>query len=618
MLRRSSLIPLPFIIATVAQAQDRAGPVTLDPIVVSATRTPIDAAKAGSSVEVIRKRDLDRRPELTFAGSLDRVPGVAIAERSVAGSSSEVSVRGFSSQDLLVRVDGIELTDPSELRTQADLGQFLLRDASRIEVLKGPQSALYGGEAVGGVIDIATGADRGTGALRSGFAEAGSYGTFAGGLGYSYGAEDWDLAISAQALRTDGFSAADENDGNTEDDGYDNVTVSATGSVDLGETLTLGGALRYFDRTTEFDGRGPRDEADAQNPDASFFAASELLAGRAFARFDLAEGRIGNELSVQVLDSQLSFVDPELTRIDGGRVKLEYLGTMAAVGSLDLLFGADWTRERIETDEIDADSEISGGFAQAILRPDDLLTLTLAGRVDHHSEFGTYATWRATAARALGAGTVLRAAVGTGFRAPSNRELFTPPSPSFGPVGNPDLDPEETLGWEAGIDQSFVGGAVRASATVFETRTDERIDFAFGEGYVQVPGETVRRGVELGVTASVSAQIDLSADYTYLDAQDPDGVPLDFVPRHDFGLGIDFRPGKRTDLALSANYVSGTVDGDVTLGDHVLVDATVSYEVALGTELYLRGVNLLDKEYQRVDGYGTSDRAAFAGVRSRF
>jgi vitamin B12 transporter len=610
MLRPSLLAALVF--ATVARAQD--APVMLDPIVVSATRTPLDAARTGSSISVITGAEIDRLPAPTIADALDWAPGIAFGRRGPTGASSEFSLRGFSQEDVVVRIDGIEIADPGEIRTQADLGQFLAWNVDRIEVLKGPQGALYGGEAVGGVIDITTRRGRMNGTSVTGFAEAGAYGTVRGGVGYAAGAEAWDFSLDAQAIRTDGFSAADEALGYSEADGYDNLSLSVGGSADIG-VFTLGGSLRYLDRSTEIDAIAGGVPVDAEG----FTAASRVLAGRAYLQFDLAAGRATNEVSVQYLDSTREFQEAVATRYDGERIKFEYLGTWDATSAVDLVYGGDWTREDVSTSEaLDADSTIGGLFIQGILTTSDRLTFTAAARYDEHSEFGGLPTWRATGAFEAAPETVLRAAVGTGFRAPSNRELFTPPDPLFGPVGNPDLEPEEATGWEVGIDQALPVGGAEFSATIFQSDTDELIQFAFGGGYQQIPGTSRRSGVELSIAANLTPRLDLTAQYTHLDATDAEGERLEFVPRNDAGLSFDYRATDRLGLAIAGTFADGIRDSGEALDSYVVVDAAARYRLGEGAEAYLRVENLLDEQYQTVEGFGTSDRAFYAGIRTAY
>ena len=586
-----------------------------DPVVVSATRTPIEAAKTGSSISVITLQDLEDNPQNTVAEAIENVPGVAVAPRGPLGSSTEISVRGFDQSDILVRFDGIELADPGELRVQADLGQILLGDVNRIEVLRGAQSALYGGEAIGGVIDITSGAGRGTGQTLKLFGEGGSYYTAVGGATVGFGELDWDLSATAQGARSAGFSAADEDDGATEKDGYDNITLSAVGSVDVTEAVTLGGALRYVDRETQIDriSRGVPVDADGRTAESEFYAA------RGFTRVGLFEGQLMNEFSAQFLSSTREFKEATDSKFEGDRLKLEYLGSWDVTEGIDFVLGGDWTDEDVETsDGVDENTQIAGGFLQMVFEPTSYLTFTGAGRYDRHSEFGGEPTWRGTAAVQPLQSTVVRGAVATGFRAPSNRELFSPDDPFFGPVGNPNLQPERSFTWEIGVDQSFFSDRARVSATYFQSRTEDLIAFRFGEGFVQIEGDTERRGVELGLAALLFDNLDVNVTYTYLNAEEPNGDQLEFAPRHDVTAKVVWRPFERVTLTGTGTYLGEVRDSGEDLDPFFVLNAVAAYEVVDDVSLYVRVDNILDENYQRVDGFGTSDLAAYAGFRAQF
>ncbi|MEM8819909.1 MAG: TonB-dependent receptor [Pseudomonadota bacterium] len=597
-----------------AFAQDETAAVTLPEIVVIApNRTPIEAARTGQSVTVLTAEDLAREPAPTLDRTLERVPGFAIANRGVPGSATEVSVRGFVAEDILLRIDGIEFADPGELRTQPDLGQILTGDAQRIEAVRGAQSALYGGEAAGGVIDIRTSRARGSGIGAEGFLEGGSFATFQGAASAGVGFEDWDFGVSAQGFRTSGFSAASTG---TEDDGSRNITVAATGSFDATEDLTLGAAFRFYDRETDIDRVSRGNVIDAIGDTA----ASRIIAGRAYARLKSFDDRLVNEISVQQFDSRREFEQEVAgdSLFEGARTKVEYLGTFEATDQISLLAGADWTREAVDTDDpLSASSTITGGFGQAVITPIDAVTLTGALRYDSHSDFGGFLTWRVTAAWEARPGTVLRGAVGTAFRAPSNRELFSPEGP-FGPVGNPDLEPEESIAWEVGIDQSFFDGRLVASGTYFESRTDELIEFVFGTGFDQVEGTSERRGAEIGLTGRLDGIGEAVLSYTYLDAEDPDGAPLNFAPRHDLTAAVFVEPIDRLTLGVRASYLMGVFDDDVELDPFLKLDLDAAYRITDQLETYVRVENLLDQAYERVDGFETAGVSAFAGFRLKY
>jgi vitamin B12 transporter len=597
-------------------------PLVLPDIVVTApTRTPLEAARTGTSVAIVDETELQTNPAPALDRALERLPGVSVATRGGPGASAVLSVRGFEQEDLLIRADGIELVDPSELQVRADPAQVLTGDIRRIEVLKGAQSALYGGEAAGGVIDIDTSVARGEGRRVRLFAEGGSFDTARGGASFGMGAERWDVGVSAQGLRSGGISAAPDG---TEDDGARNLTLSGVGSADLADWVTVGGALRYIDRETEIDGTRRRDIVGDE-------ARSDLLAGRAFLRLYGLRDRLTAEFSAQQLFTNRDFDQArEDTRNEGERTKLEWLSTFAAAPGLDLLVGADWTREETQSDVIDGsgrmvgptlDAEIAGAFAQAIVTPLETLTLTAALRHDDHDAFGGFTTGRVTAAWEAMPGTVLRGAYGTGFRAPSVQELF---DPAF---GNPDLDPEETLSWEVGVDQRLLAGRAQLSATYFRSRTEDEISFVstsffpvLAGAYQQIAGQTEREGVEVSGRLLASETVELSASYTYLQAERPDGLRVDNAPRHDAAASATWRATDRLTVGALAVYTSGEVDSNATveLDSALVVDVTAAYAVDDGVEIYGRVSNLFDEAYRRQADFAQPGVGAFVGLRATF
>lgn len=600
-----------------AAAQESA--IDLDPVVVTATRTPLERARTGSSVTVLTAEDIAANPAPTLNETLDLVPGVSVATRGGPGTVASVSVRGSGLANLSLRVDGIEFSDPSQPQVQGDFGLLLPGDAQTVEVLKGPQSALYGGEAVGGVIEVTTSRARGSGFETRAFAEAGSFRTVSAGASVGAGMERWDAAISAQGFDTDGFSAAAAG---TEDDGARIANLGAAGSVDLADWLTVGGAMRLIRSEVDFDGFPPPafTLADEDN-----LAETDVLAGRVFLRAAALDGRLTQGVSLQALRSERDSTTPTFASFfDGDRVKAEYLATYRVTREVDVIAGADWTREEItfgdtfSAADTDADSEIAGAFAQVVASPAEDVTLTAALRHDEHSAFGGYPTWRLTAAWEAMAGTVMRGAVGAGFRAPSNYELFAPPFAPGSPLGNPDLQPEETVGWEIGVDQTLADGRARFSATYFESRTDDLIEYDPALGYVQSGGESRSRGVETELLARVTDAADLVASYTYIDSEGPDMRRLQFVPRHDVGARLTVRPLDRLRIGVSVNALDGVREGPEDLDGFVLLGLSAGYALTDAVEATLRVENATDADYERVRGYGTAGLSAFAGLRARF
>jgi vitamin B12 transporter len=232
-----------------------AQPILLDDIVVSANRTPTEAARTGSQVSVLTAPDLAATGTTFVSDALSRLPGFHFQQSGGPGQQSGFALRGVPQGYVRVIIDGIEVSDPSAPgAVTASLSGLTIADVDRIEVLRGSQSALYGGQAVGGVISITT-----TRATRDGYAvsartEAGSYGTATGALSLTNRGARGDFALTLQGYRTDGFSAADENEGNTEDDGYTSSRLSASGNFYASDTLRLFGSAFVQDEDGDYDG----------------------------------------------------------------------------------------------------------------------------------------------------------------------------------------------------------------------------------------------------------------------------------------------------------------------------------------------------------------------------
>ena len=186
----------------------------------------------------------------------------------------------------------------------------------------------------------------------------------------------------------------------------------------------------------------------------------------------------------------------------------------------------------------------------------------------------------------------------------------------MGPSGNASLQPEESVSWDVGIDQQLFDGQLQLSATYFSLNTDNLIDFVFGSGYVTVPGTTRRSGVEISAQAQLADWISTSATYTYTDARKQNGDRLVRAPRHIVTLGLDVQPIDKLSFVTTAKIVKDTVDvSGVRLDDYVLLNSKLSYELTEQFSAYVRGENLLDKEYQTINGFGTSDRAVYVGLQ---
>ncbi|PWE33264.1 TonB-dependent receptor [Maritimibacter sp. 55A14] len=603
------------LVPAVALAQD---PFTLDEIVFAANLDATEAARTGASFSIITREELEKAGKTRVADVLDGMSGISVASDGGLGAATNVRVRGLSGQRYLgVRIDGIDVTDPSLGQTGFDFGRLTTAGIGRVEVIKGSQSALYGSEAIAGVIDISTNRATENGTVTSVEAEGGSYDTLRGSLNVSTLADRGEMALTLSRVQTNGFSAADENQGNTEDDGFEATRLSFTGAYDLTDTLRVGASGFYEDSEVEFDEFGGDGTPDEETE-------GETWGLRGFA--DLTTGAVTHTFAASYFENDRHTTGTTAfgttnSRFVGDRVELSYKGLADLGESLKLVFGGDWTDEGFDTSTNTGSQITRAVFAQALLAATDTLDLSVAARLDDHSGFGSRVTGRASAAWRPAEGWVLRAVAGTGFRAPSLFERFD------SQFGNPGLKEETSVSYELGVERHFDNGG-NVKLTAFYTEIDDLIEFVtlttfpnpFTGQFRQVPGTTETSGVELSGRLPIGERIALFGNYTYTEAETAAGPRLLRVPRHDLLLGAEADVTDRLAGRVTVQYVADLLDigTPAELPDYTVVDASLTYAVTDEAEVYFRIENLFDEEYQVVRGFGTSDRAFYAGVRASF
>lgn len=566
-----------------------------------------ELARSGVTVEVVTKEDLEQSGETLLANHLARLPGVSVSSNGGIGGLTYMRIRGLSSRYVGVYIDGIDVTDTSAPQIQYDFGTLTTGGISRIEVLKGSQSALYGSEAIGGVVNITTNRATEEGLSQSVEAEYGSYDTRKLGYNLSYLGTRGSFASSLSYIKTDGYSAADEDDGNDEADGHEATRLSFSGDYALTDTVTLGGAAFWEKSSHDYDEFGPMDGVTHDEK-----VEGEQYGARAFARVET--GGVSHEFSAQVFETdRTDTYEGSDTDYLGQRRGLGYEG-QTELGAATLTFGADYMREEFEVLSAWGDSEgdyaTFGIWAQADWHLNDKLELVTALRHDDHSEFGGKTTGRISLAYLPNPDLTLRASVGTGFRAPSPYELYSTGS------GNPVLEPETSVSYELGVEQRFSAGYL--GAALFRTDITDLIDYNY-PNYVQIDGTSWTQGVELTGGVNLSEALSLAAAYTWTDSEDAQtGDRLSRVPLHDLSLSLDADVTDAFRAGLTVQHVSGLEDADETLDDYTVANMNLRYALTDQAELYLRVENLFDEDYQVVKGYGTSDRAAYFGVRASF
>jgi vitamin B12 transporter len=591
------------------QAQT-AGPDALAEVVVTATRIPAIVADTPGA-RVIDKATIEQRGAVFASDILADVPGLSVTRSGPFGGVAQIRMRGATPGKTLVLVDGAPVNDAAEPNGAYDFSGFDLGDIERIEVLSGPQSSLWGSDAIGGVIAFTTREIEG---LRA-EAEAGGFDTLRGRLAGGLANETWALGGYVSRFATDGVSLADAADGNPEADGFDNTTVGVRGRYAVSPSVKIDGSARWSRSEADLDNSFPiSDNADRSE--------SEQWSG--VVRASVEALGLDHQFSVSASDIARETFSAFGSVFEADRQSYRWQANGEAEG-LTFAFGAE--RED-SAGSISTGDSISLGttsaFAAARYQVTEALSVTGGLRVDDTDDFGSKTTGRVSAAWDFGAGFTLSGAWGTGFKAPSVSQAVCDFCFSSQPF--PVLRPETAEGYEAAIGWRSADGRVQGRATAYRLKVEDQITYVFDpttfDSYYLNIAETATDGVELEGRADLGAGFDLSLAYAWTDARDQvTGLPLARVPERAASATLGWT-GERLSGALTVraegdepdvNSATAAVrDGFVTSNLNaawVLTDAVT---------LTARIENLADARYQRVLGYGEPGRSAYVGIRLRY
>ncbi|MFQ5534629.1 MAG: TonB-dependent receptor plug domain-containing protein [Sphingomonadales bacterium] len=601
---------------SLAVAQEREDEV--EEIVVIATKTENPLSRIGSSVSVITSTDIEQRQAAFLDDILRTVPGVSVSRNGGVGGVTSIFMRGAASGNTLVLIDGVEVNDAAAPGGPFNFASLSTGDIERVEVLRGPQSLLYGSRALGGVINIIT-KKGGPGFQVSGSAEYGSFETFRGHVNVSGGVDRFTYALSGSAFSNDGISAADKKDGNSEKDGLENYTFSGRFNARPHEAVAIDGHVRINSSEAEFDTfdffAGGIVDGDNLND------ATEIEGGGSLT-LDLFDGKFqgifkGGRWS---LDRD-SFQDGERNIAAlGKRQEFSFQGNVLFNADNILTVGAEHEKTSMDFTFFSpfgnfptvGDANIDSFFGQFQTTVMDGLTMTAGLRHDDHSTFGGVTTFRFTGAYNLEqTGATLRGTYGEAFKAPSLFDIFDPFS------GNLALLPEENKSWDAGVEQRLLDGRMTAQATYFDVDTKNLIGFDFATFTSANTAASRARGVELSLSAHPVEGLDIVANYTLTSTRDKGtGERLVRRPKHLANVEATYGTGGRFSGSLGVTYTGKKLDtGGITLDDHFVAEARGAYKVTDKIEFFGRVENLFDADYQEIFGFGTPGVSAFFGLR---
>ncbi len=624
---------------SLAQKSDSVKTYNLSEVVVTATRTAIPEIESASSISIIDSAQLANSNDFNVYDLLKSQYGLSTTQQGPLGSLSYVYLRGADPGDTKVLIDGIPVNMTNDPSNTFDFADLPIDNISRIEILRGPQSTLYGSDALAGVINIIT--NRGNGSPKffiSG--EGGTYNTYKGIAGIDGSINKFNYSITASRTKSDGFSAASTIYGNTEKDGTENYNLSARLGYTASRNFNLNFYSRYIKGSSGLDQHG-----GLYGDDPTYIYNLEEQSYGADGHLSLFNGLWKQIYSVSffrnvrqyAFDSTLYNPSSSTSIYDGNKIKLSWQNNISFVENNLITIGVEGEEENAVSTYF-SNSSLYGDYTSLFPRSNartagiylqDQLNFgndffASAGiRYDDHSRFGSVVTYRIAPAYIFRPTyTKFKASFGTAFKDPSLFYLFDPT------YGNKDLKPEKSKGWDAGIEQYIWRSSLIAGINYFHT---DFIDlFGSDENFKEININSAEsKGWEFYLTAKPLESLNLSLNYTITNTKDkslssPDfGQQLLRRPRHKFAIDMGYKFFQRAGIAAEVIYIGQRDDKDysfypaqrIKLGGYSLVNLTGSYRFTDFIELYGKINNLFNKYYEDIFGFATPGLSVYGGVK---
>lgn len=620
--------------SVIARAEDAANPSSeVGTIVVTGSQLPSDTRTTGSSVTVVGEQEIEDGQYRNALGALQQVPGLDIVQSGGFGGNASIFLRGGNSEGTLVLLDGIELNNPATTNRAYNMANLTLENIERIEVIRGPQSTIYGSDAMGGVINLVSKKAQ-EGVHSNLTSEAGSYNSFTQVGNISYGSKGFDVSTGITRQDVGGISAASASDGNSEHDGYENTSLSNRMRFTPTDNVEGSVTTRYAHSNTALDNMGGvgGDDLNRRFRNNEFFTRGDMSVGLldktltpaayiSYTRHSLKDLNSPDALSADTLDSSFG----------GDIVTVGSRATWKPIEEFSSVLGGETQGERADSyyfsdgaygpyqdNFYGQEARTNSVFYEAKTAFSKSLYIDAGVRHDNHSIFGGKTTYKVAPAYLVDStGTKFRGSVGTGFKAPSLVQLYSS-------YGNRDLRPERNVGWDTGVDQDLIKDRVTASLTYFEMNYDDLVTFNPSTFVLENIDKAKTRGTEVGLTTRLSESLSTRLAYTYTDTEnETTGEALLRRPKNKNSLTVVYQPTSCFRSQIQWRVYSSRFDNDfnaypperVSLGGYGIVDLAASYQLSQSVELFGRVDNLFDKEYQEVLGYGTLGAAAYGGIK---
>jgi vitamin B12 transporter len=608
-----------FVLPSPVPAQEQGDTVTMEETVVTASRIEELLKYSPDSVTVVTEEEIQEKGKQTVVDVLRDVPSVFIRQQGSHGGNEEINIRGTDSSHTLIMIDGVVVGDPMKSSGKIKISDISTDNIEKIEIIRGAQSVLYGSDAIGGVINIITKKGKGKPKYYIS-AEGGSYETFREKVGVSGSTDRINYAASLSRLDTKGVSKADEELGNIEEDYYHDTSLSARIGGRISETIRANISANHSESSMDYDNTGV--DADkvmnttittvSTNLDQDLFDWWQHVVKFGVTDIEreyMNQGAFNNSFdgTSKVASWQHNFFIEDIDTVTAGFDYQEEDGdSKSSSGSSDI------PKKSVDTKSF---------FIQNKLTPFKGLSFTLGARHDDHQTFGGEDTYKGALAYFFEkTKTKVRGSYGTGFRAPSLYQLYSS-------YGDANLRPEESKGYDAGIDQELLGGKISLSLVYFHTKIDNMIEYNSSTLTYRNIAKVRTEGWETVFSYRPAKSLSLNAHYTYTEAKDEtegdsnNGKYLQYRPQHTGGAALNIKPLDQLNLNLSAQYVGKRYrndDNTAEMSAYTLFNLAASYDVTKYLRFFGRVENLTDKKYHSVYKYGEPGIGIYGGIKVTF
>ncbi len=621
---------------------DSSGFYKLTDVVITATRTPSNTLELANSISTIDSSEISNKNSFTTFDILKNEYGLSFSQQGTKASVSNVYIRGANSSNTLVLIDGVEVNLPSDPSNFYNFFSLPTENISRIEVLRGPQSTLYGSNALAGVINIISA--QGTGKpVFTLSTEGGSYNTFKGTVSSLGKFDQFNYSVALSRIKSDGYSAASEKYDSIERDGYQLDNINSIIGYEFSDNFKTDFVIRFNKSSSDLDQSfGSPEFWD----DPTYIFNQEEFFIRGQGKINLLDNKWNQKFGITYFsnvreysfDTSAASAYSSWSNYDGKKYKADWQNDFQFIRNNIITAGVEFEMEEMASEYYlksslyppdyssiipKTDINTIGFFLQDQIKFGESLFGTLGVRLDQNSQFGAAFTYRiAPAYMFWQTGTKLKATFGTGFKAPSLFYLYDPL------YGNTELNPEKSLGWDAGVEQFFWGEGFSIGATYFFNKFDDMF------GFDPITFKTINinkaetNGVEIFTKAALTDGLDVKANYTYTNAKDKSENTSDYDkklvrrPEHKAGLFLSYSFNESTNANIEFIYVGEREEPDfinylsrIIMPDYFLVNMAAHYDLFSFLRLQGRIENLLDKQYEEVYGFGTAGFSVYGGIR---